>query len=237
MIDRNKSWREMCLLSERILRANSATEELQWWCNERSIGDGAIFAHSAQHAIPEALDYDSVEAMYPRQAGGRARFRRVRLTSSAIVIMDAINWYFSDHLNPEICERLETTNVSLEEAIAPLRPRRNTFLVRRCHPGQLAGDADAVDPTAIAFEHRAVMSGRNGDALAVVHERFRLVLVCRQPEQVPCPPHMFSLRNTLVPHPYRPSIVQAEPEDWPIFHVPPADYFGAKPKVRSNRLA
>jgi hypothetical protein len=220
MIDRNKSWRDMCLLSERILRANSATEELQWWCSERSIGDGRILAIAAQYAIPEALDYDSLEAMYPRDVRGRVRFRRVRLTSSAIVIMDAINWYFPDHLTPETCERLETTSVSLEEAIAPLRPQRKTFLVRRCAPRQLAGEADSVDPTGIAFEHRTVVSGRGEVPLAVVHERFRLVLVCRPPVQAPCPLQMFGLRNALTPHLYRPGIAQIEPGDPFDFHVP-----------------
>src|SRR5437588_9773737 len=182
MIDQVNGWRQMRLLSERILCASSVTEELQRWCSEHSIGDGRIFALSARCAVPEVTDYESLKAMYPREARGRARFRRLRLASSPVAIVDAINWYFPDHLTPEICERLEASDVSLEEAAEPLRPWRRTFLVRRCTPRQLVGECGSIDQAGIAFEHRAVIFGSGEKPLALVHERFRLVLVCRPPE-------------------------------------------------------
>jgi hypothetical protein len=210
MTDRNQSWQEMCLLSERILRANSASEEIERWCRERSIGDGRIFALSARHAIPEALDYKSLQALYPHDARGKALFRRVRLATSAIVVMDAINWYFPANLTAEIREQLETTGIPFGDAIKPLQTKRRTFLVRRCMPEQLVDEWRSIDPAGVAFEHRAVIYGNGELPLAVVHERFRVTLVSRPPECATAAAQPFNLRNAPIPHPCRTGSTRAE---------------------------
>jgi hypothetical protein len=61
-------------------------------------------------------------------------------------------------------------------------PIRRTFLVRRCTPEQLISAEANADPNFTAFEHRAVIYSRKGEPLAVVHERFRAVLVFRVPK-------------------------------------------------------
>jgi len=210
MTDRNQTWREMCLLSERILRANSASEEIERWCCERCIGDGRIFALSARHAIPEALDYKSLQALYPHDARGKARFRRVRLATSAIVVMDAINWYFPANLTAEIREQVETTGIPFGDAIKPLQPKRRTFLVRRCTPEQLVDGWRSIDPAGVAFEHRAVVYGNDELPLAVLHERFRVTLVSRPPECAAAAVQPFSLRNAAIPQPCRTGSARAE---------------------------
>lgn len=182
MSDSSNSWEAMHLLSERIVRADSSTDELERWCREHAIGDGRIVALCARYAIPEALDDRDLEALYPRNARGQTTFRRVRLTSGGIVVADAVNWYFADNLTTEMREKLETTNVPFGRVIKPLKPKRRTFLVRRCTPEQLA-DARA-NPAGIAFEHRAVVYGEDDAPLALLHERFRIVLVPGVPERV-----------------------------------------------------
>jgi hypothetical protein len=172
-------------LSERILQANSATEELERWCRDHAIGDGHIVALCARHAPAEAPDDESREAIYPCVGVDRARFRKVRLATAGIVVADALNWYFPDNLTPDISDSLETTDISFGRAIRHLNPRRRTFLVRRCTPGQLVDADQAIDPTSTAFEHRAVVYRDDNVPLAVVHERFRAILVLRIPEFVP----------------------------------------------------
>ena len=184
MPDRSQDWESMHTLSERILRADSASEELERWCGERSIGDGRIVALCARQAAPEALDHASLEALYPRNVRGQTRFRRVRLVTADIVAVEALNWYFPDNLTTEICETLETTNIPFGRAIKALKPKRRTFLVRRCTPEQLVNAQGSIGPTGTAFEHRAVVYGEDDAPLAVVHERFRAVLVCGVPEFV-----------------------------------------------------
>jgi chorismate-pyruvate lyase len=176
MSDRRYGWELMHALSERILRSNSATEELERWCGERAIGDGRVVALCARHAVPELCDDESLEALYPHDVRGQTKFRSVRLATAGIVVAEALNWYFPDRLTLEMREALETTNIPFGRAVKPLRPRRRTFLVRRCTPEQMA--KGPIDPGATAFEHRAVVYGEGDAPLAVVHERFRNILVC-----------------------------------------------------------
>jgi hypothetical protein len=178
MPDRKNSWDSMLALSERILRANSATEELGRWCCEHGIGDGRILALHARYAIPEALDDQSLEALYPHHARGKTKFRRVRLTTAGIVVVETLDWYFSDHLTPGMREQLETTSMPFGRAIRTLKSKRRTFLIRCCTPEQLVDAGGAANPVATAFEHRAVIYSEDDVPLAVVHERFRIRLVC-----------------------------------------------------------
>jgi hypothetical protein len=39
---RDHRWRALVMLSERILRARAATEELELWCRQNRIGDGRM---------------------------------------------------------------------------------------------------------------------------------------------------------------------------------------------------
>jgi chorismate-pyruvate lyase len=184
MSDRRYSWELVHALSERILRSNSATEELERWCRERAIGDGRIVALCARDATPEPLDDESLEVLYPRDVRGKTRFRRVRLATSGIVVVDALNWYFPNHLTPEICKKLEKSDIPFGRAIEALKPKRRTFLVRRCAPDQLVDVKGLMDRSATAFEHRAVVQRHDGAPLAVVHERFRFELLSDMPAPV-----------------------------------------------------
>jgi chorismate-pyruvate lyase len=178
MSDRRYGWELMHALSERILRSNSATEELERWCGERAIGDGRIVALCSRNAVCEICDDESLEALYPQDVRGQTKFRSVRLATAGIVLVEALNWYFPDRLTLEMCDSLESTNIPFGHVVKPLRPKRRTFLVRRCTPEQMYGTKVTIDPTAIAFEHRAILYGEGDAPLAVVHERFRNVLVC-----------------------------------------------------------
>jgi chorismate-pyruvate lyase len=176
MLQFNDSWDLAYALSERILASSSATFELERWCAERGIGDGHIIALRDGTAHVEALDDDSREAAYPR-AHIESRFRRVKLTTAGIVVVDALNWYFPGRLTAEMRELLDTTDVAFGRAIAALTPQRRTFLARRCTRKQLADARLSRDTAHTIFEHRALVLGRDGALLAVVHERFRAALL------------------------------------------------------------
>jgi hypothetical protein len=182
MSDCSYAWELMLALSERILRSDSATEVLEWWCGARAIGDGRIVAVCASHAVPETCDDESLEALSPQDVRGRIKFRSARLATAGIVIAEALNWYLPDRLTLEMSEALDTTDVPFERAVKPVKPKRRTFLVRRCTPEQMGGAKAPIGPDAIAFEHRAVLYGEGDTPLAVVHERFRNVLVGGVPE-------------------------------------------------------
>jgi hypothetical protein len=172
----DNNWESMRSLSERIQAANSVTEELERWCRERAIGDGRIAALAARDAVPSSLDDGSCEALYPFNAQGKTEFRRVQLSTAGIVAADALNWFFPQHLTPEICRQLETTTIPFERTIKGLKPKRRTFLVRLCTPGELEQAKRSNDLSWTAFEHRALVISEEGVPLAVVHERYRLVL-------------------------------------------------------------
>jgi hypothetical protein len=104
-------WQAMRALSERMLRANSATMELGRWCQQRAIGDGRLVALCARHAIPEVLDDDSLEALNYHDVRGSTAFRRVQLATAGIIVADALNWYFPAQLSAQMRETLETTDI------------------------------------------------------------------------------------------------------------------------------
>lgn len=126
---------------------------------------------------PELLDEESREALYDRGIPDQMRFRKVRLMSADIVLVDAVNWYFPANLPADICRQLDVTNIPFGRLIRPLKPTRRTFLVRRCAPRDLDRMPASIDPDSIVFEHRAVVCRQDGAPLAVVHERFHAVLV------------------------------------------------------------
>jgi chorismate-pyruvate lyase len=173
MSNHKYSWHLMRRLSERILSANSATEELERWCCERGISRGHLVAVCTRDTRPEFLDDESLEALHT-YAHAKPEFRRVQLKTDAIVLVDALNWYFPTRLTPEICEVLRNTNVPFGRAIRTLRPRRHTFLIRQSTAEQIAASADQ---TETAFEHHAIVFREDRVPVAVVHERFRMVLI------------------------------------------------------------
>jgi chorismate-pyruvate lyase len=169
--------------SEKILRSNSVTEQLERWCVENKIGDGRVVALCERQAPREPIDGDSLDALTGyRSPGGSTGFRRVRLASAGLVLVDALNWYFPDNLTSEMCRELEMTDVPFGRAIRSLRPRRRTFAVWRATPEQLMSCQEPIDPATIAFEHRAVVYRTDNIPLAIVHERFRIALFLRAPE-------------------------------------------------------
>jgi chorismate-pyruvate lyase len=141
MSNREHRWHLMRALSERLLSANSVTEELERWCLEVGISRGRIVAICDRSAKIELLDEESLKALhaYPH---AKPEFRRVQLSTDGIVIVDALNWYFPAHLTPQICELLRNTSVPFGRAIKTLRPTRRTFLVRQCTPEQIAAFND-----------------------------------------------------------------------------------------------
>jgi hypothetical protein len=182
MSDRSYAWELMLALSERVLRSDAATEVLEWWCGARAIGDGRIVAVGADDAVPEICDDESLDALSSQRVRGQIKFRSVWLATAGTVVAEALTWYLPDRLTLKMREALETTDVSFERAMKPLKPKRRTFLVRRCTPEQIGYAKAPIDPEAIAFEHRAVLYGEGDAPLAVVHERFRNVLISGVPE-------------------------------------------------------
>jgi len=187
MSDPSQAWERMHKISEAILRANSATEELERWCRNSGIGDGTIVALCERGARPRRLDDESLEALYPHCVQRDIRFRKVRLATEGIVVDDAVVWYFADKLTSDICRALETTQIPFGRAIKRLEPTRRTFLVRRKTPEQLFDADGSVDPASTAFEHRAVIYRADGAPVAVVHERFRAILTLRPARFCPMP--------------------------------------------------
>ena len=171
--------------SERILRSNSVTDQLERWCSENKIGNGRIVALCARHAPQEAIDHDSLDALSEHKSPGKTRFRRVRLATAGLTLVDALNWYFPDNLTSDICHELETTDIPFGRAIKPLKPRRRTFAVWRAAPEQLVNGQGMIDPATTAFEHRAVVYREGNVPLAIVHERSRATLFLRVPGFVP----------------------------------------------------
>lgn len=164
-------------LSSRLLMTQLATTALEDWCRARGLGSGRITVRRHEQPAPAVLDPDSLAAL-----GGDARgttLRRVDIRRGGIVLVDAVNWYFADRLTAAMRERLRG-DTPFGEAIAALTPRRRTFHVSVApadvveaairEPGP---DADAVH----VFEHRAALDLPDGTPVAVVHERYRAVLV------------------------------------------------------------
>lgn len=156
-------------LSERILRANSATRELEQWCGQHGLGDGRVFALCERDARPQRLDDASLDALAYPAAREHALFRRVRLATAGLVVAKALNWYFPENLTPEMHRQLLTTDTPFGRVVAAFSPRRRTFFVtRRQHP-----DAEG---SQVSFEHHAAVHSAAGAPLAVVHEQFLTTL-------------------------------------------------------------
>jgi hypothetical protein len=182
-------------LSAMLAGARLATPELARWCRERRIGDGRVVARMVVDPAAEALDEDSRQML-----GGDTEglvFRKVQLISGCVALVDAKNWYFPDRLTPEMRRLLQTTDCPFGEAIASLGPRRYTFFVRTALPEELdcapptragrprGGNGECAGRCAEApvyvLEHRVVLQGDDGARLAVIHEKYRAVLVCGTP--------------------------------------------------------
>ena len=173
---RDHRWQVLIMLSERILRAKSATGELELWCRQNCIGDGRIVAIADNDVAPHTLDDDSLEALGHPEARQLAKFRDVRLATAGTVVVDALNWYFPGNLTPDMNVQLLTTNIPFGHVVAPLHPWRRTFFVRRCTPSQFAEPRSA-ENCWLVFEHRAVVRAADGAPVAVVHERFLKTLL------------------------------------------------------------
>jgi chorismate-pyruvate lyase len=169
-------WRALVMLSERISRAKSATEELELWCQQNRIGNGRIVAIAGNDVDSHTLDDDSLEALGHPESRHVVRFRRVRLATAGTVVVDALNWYFPSNLTPDMNVQLLTTNIPFGHVVAPLHAWRSTFFVRRCTPGQFA-ELRSAGNCRFVFEHRAVVRAADGAPLAVVHERFLKTLL------------------------------------------------------------
>jgi hypothetical protein len=152
-------------LSERILRADSATRELERWCAQHDLGDGRIVALCERDALPQRLDDNSMDTLAYPAAREHALFRSVQLATAGLVVAKALNWYFPENLTPEMREQLLTTNIPFGCVVAPFNPSRRTFFLSRCQSAE-------PDGTQVAFEHHAIVHAANGAPLAVVHERF-----------------------------------------------------------------
>jgi chorismate-pyruvate lyase len=175
--------------SERILRSNSVTDQLERWCGEYMIGNGRLVALRTRNEPQEVIDDESLDILSTYKSHGKIRFRRVRLATAGLTLVDAMNWYFPDNLDSDICHKLETTDIPFGRAISHLNPRRRTFFVWRATPEQLVNRRGLIDPSSIAFEHRAVVCREDNVPLAVVHERFRSTLLLSAQVFVPAASH------------------------------------------------
>lgn len=178
-------WRSMHSLSERILRANSSTLELELWCREKGIGDGRITVRRNRTVSRRLMDYHSLDALMDC-AGDDIAYRSVQLVTARIILVDADNWYFAGRLTRDMRRELEETDSSFGRVIASLRPHRRTFMVKLCtldeleamreHRGSCAQQTECGRLNHI-FEHRALVHLPDGRPLAVVHERYRATLL------------------------------------------------------------
>src|SRR5712691_8155605 len=131
MTDSLQSWNSMHALSERILRTNSATDELERWCRDNAIGDGQIVALCDRDARPEALDDESLEALYPYPGRDKTMFRKVRLATAGFAVVDALNWFFSDNLSSDISLKRATSRSGARSAISIPSGARFSFAAAR----------------------------------------------------------------------------------------------------------
>ncbi|MDC7789249.1 hypothetical protein PQJ75_18940 [Rhodoplanes sp. TEM] len=168
-------------LSARLLLTQRATRALEDWCGERGFASGRITVRRHDPPAPAILDAGSLAAL-----GGDAHgltLRRVDIRLGGITLVDAVNWYFADRLTAAMGELL-TGDTPFGEAIADLAPQRRTFHVAVA-PAEVIeaavrdpADAAAIDrPPVHVFEHRAALALPDGTPIAVVHERYRAVLV------------------------------------------------------------
>jgi chorismate-pyruvate lyase len=164
-------------LSERLLRADSATRELEQWCQQHGIGDGRIVAIRQADESPERLDDHSLDVLNNYRAAKSASFRRVRLITAGIAVVEALNWYFPANLTAEMREQLLTTEMPFGHVIAQLHPRRHTFFVRHSPPARQAGPQQGANGSPFAFEHHAIVRSVDASPLAIVHERFLTTLL------------------------------------------------------------
>jgi hypothetical protein len=157
-------------LNARLLAARIATRVLEVWCRERGIADGTIVVRRHETAEPEPLDLDSLQALGGDV--GSVTFRKVAIKLAGITLVDASNWYFPHRLTPDMRHRL-TTDCPFGEAVEALRPQRRTYFVRLARPEEI----DGAMPPVHVLEHRALLHLADGTAIAVVHEKYRAVLV------------------------------------------------------------
>lgn len=164
-------------LSSRLLLTQLATRALEDWCRVRGLGSGHISVRRHDQPALAKLDADSLAAL-----GGDARgttLRRVDIRLGSVVLVDAVNWYFADRLTAAMRERLRG-DTPFGEAISALKPRRRTFHVSVAPPEVIGAATRDAGPDAAAvhvFEHRAALDLPDGTPVAVVHERYRAVLV------------------------------------------------------------
>jgi chorismate-pyruvate lyase len=164
-------------LSDRILRADSATKALERWCAEHAIGSGKITAKPLKAQAPLPFEADSFDALGDGSVTSMTKFRHVQLMTDGIFLVDALNWYFPDRLTPRMRHLLTTTEIPFGRAVEQLKPIRRTFFMERhlfhstCSCVKCSND--------IAFEHRAIVYKQDGEALAIVHERFLMSLFRR----------------------------------------------------------
>jgi hypothetical protein len=153
------------------LRAKSATEELELWCQQHRIRGGHIGAIVDNEVAPRALDDDSLTALGYSEARQLVKFRGVRLAAAGTGIVDALNWYFPGNLTPDMNVQLLTTNIPFGYMVAPLRPRRLTFFCPPMHTTPVRG-ARVGRRLSVRVRASRSCSCRRRRPLAVVHERF-----------------------------------------------------------------
>ncbi|MFD2180793.1 hypothetical protein [Rhodoplanes azumiensis] len=164
-------------LSSRLLLTQLATRALEDWCRVRGLGSGHITVRRHDQPAPAVLDPDSLAAL-----GGDARgttLRRVDIRLGPVILVDAVNWYFADRLTAAMRERLRG-DTPFGEAVSALKARRRTFHVSVAPPEVIEAATRNAGPHAAAvhvFEHRAALDLPDGTPVAVVHERYRAVLV------------------------------------------------------------
>jgi hypothetical protein len=179
-------------LNAELLSSGSATKTLANWCGMHHLADEPrIVAHrvtSADRPLTaeqrRRLDIADHEAV---------KYRRVELVCGSHVLSVADNWYVPGRLEPEMNRLLDTTDTPFGMAVAPLKPTRETFLVR-----VLWNDSSRPMPDAI-LEHLAVLSHegspavlRGRRAVSACAARGPLTPECLKVPEVPKVPEVLS---------------------------------------------
>lgn len=168
-------------LSYHLLRAPTATEALEAWCEEYDLSTGSITAMKRVDSSPRYIDEEALDDLW-LQPNEWLEPRRVLLVRGGLPLCEADNWFVPQRLPPDVRTALKTTNVPFGAAIRDLHPARRTYFVR--FASFASEDSPATDfslpvlsRSAVILEHRAMVFDGDRRPLAVVTERYLASLV------------------------------------------------------------
>ena len=170
-------------LNARILAGRSATLELEKWCADHGLSDGAeakIVAQSVKGAEKPISAEQRQRLQIP--ADEPVRFRHVRLVCGSRILSEADNWYVPSRLTAEMNRQLDETDTPFGKVVRALEPYRQTFsaallwqpLADGWETRPLPNGAESrLDMPDALFEHKAVLFGKDHLPFSEVDEVYQ----------------------------------------------------------------